>query len=89
MFLEGPQTFQSLLKSSGIKKTALSNHLKYLISANLIQKPAYARYEITLTGKSLLQALVDTHKRDVQARDLRVSESREFSFNFIDSFFKK
>ncbi len=87
--LEGPQSFQSLLEAIKLKKTALANHLAILIEDNLVQKPGYARYEVTMEGKNILRSLVEVQKKNLQAEKMRLKESRQMSSHFIKEFFKK
>ncbi|MBD3188207.1 ArsR family transcriptional regulator [Candidatus Bathyarchaeota archaeon] len=87
--LDGTQSFHGLKLLVGLKKTALANHIKQLLDAQLIQKPEYATYEITTDGKRLLEALVESHEKAAIGRKLREKEKRQLSAGFIRIFFNK
>jgi len=87
--LEGKQSFQSLKSAVDVKKTALANHLKQLLESDLIQKPKYGTYEITLSGKRIVESLVVSHRKFEEEQKLKVQESRGLSPEFVKSFFGK
>ena len=87
--LAGDKSFRELKEGTGLKKTALANHLTRLLSVQLISKPAYNTYHIQPDGEHYLQILEDAY----QQSELRVKreqekrEVREFSSEFSKLFF--
>ena len=57
LLLVNSQDFGQLLKETGIKKSALANHLKILQDALLVEKLQHGKYSITPDGKNYLIAI--------------------------------
>ncbi|MFX0094865.1 MAG: ArsR/SmtB family transcription factor [Candidatus Hodarchaeota archaeon] len=56
-----PKSFKTLMEESGLKKTALANHLTQLQSKKLIEKLERGLYCITLYGRELLEATANAY----------------------------
>ncbi|MFX1534065.1 MAG: hypothetical protein ACFFDI_07520, partial [Promethearchaeota archaeon] len=54
--LTEPKDFRTLMGETGLKKTALANHLTQLMSKRLIEKLERGLYGITVYGRELLEA---------------------------------
>lgn len=90
--LEGEKSFQNLKQISGLKKTALSNHLSYLLEAHLINRSDYGVYELTNDGKRFLRGITNSfYKSDIQKQYIKqkTPEGLKFSSKFLNSFFKR
>jgi len=88
--LQGKQSFQTLINSTNLKKTALSNHLSILVTNGLIVRADHGVYEITKDGTRFIQALVTTYKQsDHQKEQLKTLKGLKMSNMFIQSFLKK
>ncbi len=57
ILLEEPKTFQELIDTVEIKRTALSNHLFSLKDASLVDKIHHGYYRLTQKGLEFLYAL--------------------------------
>ena len=58
--LDGPCSFQKLLSHTHLQKTAIANHLNQLVQVNLIQKPDYGFYDLTIDGVEYLRSIYRT-----------------------------
>ena len=90
--LEGEKSFQILKQISSLKKTALSNHLSYLLEAHLITRSDYGVYKITNDGKCFIRGITNSfYQSDIQKKYIKQKspESLKFSCKFLDSFFKR
>nr|WP_147663099.1 winged helix-turn-helix domain-containing protein [Candidatus Prometheoarchaeum syntrophicum]QEE16220.1 hypothetical protein DSAG12_02050 [Candidatus Prometheoarchaeum syntrophicum] len=85
VLLDGPCSFQKLLSHTHLQKTALANHLNHLVQVNLIQKPDYGYYDLTIDGTEYLRALYRTWKQSMtaQQKTLQSVQSRPMSSGFI------
>ena len=54
--------FGDLLGKTGIRKTALSNHLTQLVEKRLIQRVSHGHYALTKDGKHVLSAVLGIYK---------------------------
>jgi DNA-binding HxlR family transcriptional regulator len=87
--LSGEKAFNDLKNETGLKKTALSNHLSKLINAVLILKPDHNKYRLTSDGELFLRALeVAYSKSEIkEKKEIEGLQKRQFSDTFIESFF--
>ena len=83
--LDGPCSFQKLLSHTHLQKTAMANHLNQLVKVNLIQKPDYGYYDLTMDGLEYLRAIYRTWMQSmtVQQKKLQSVQSRPMSSGFI------
>jgi len=83
--LDGPCSFQKLLSQTHLQKTAMANHLNQLLKVNLIQKPDYGYYDLTMDGLEYLRAIYRTWMQSmtVQQKKLQSVQSRPMSSGFI------
>ena len=83
--LDGPCSFQKLLSQTHLQKTAMANHLNQLVKVNLIQKPDYGYYDLTMDGLEYLRAIHRTWMQSmtVQQKKLQSVQSRSMSSGFI------
>jgi len=83
--LEDTISFQSLLRESGLQKTALSHHLQNLTESSLIEKPDYGKYRLTNEGRAYLRALYNTFEISSAEKKLKTIQSRPMSEDFFDA----
>ena len=83
--LDGPTSFQKLLSITHLQKTAMANHLNQLVQVNLIQKPDYGFYDLTIDGLAYLRTIYRTWTQSmtVQQKKLQSVQSRPMSSGFI------
>ena len=83
--LDGPCSFQKLLSQTHLQKTAMANHLNQLVKVNLIQKPDYGYYDLTMDGLEYLRVIYRTWMQSmtVQQKKLQSVQSRPMSSGFI------
>ncbi len=90
LLLQNQQSFQSLMNSTNLKKTALSNHLNKLIKNGLILRSDHGVYDITSDGILFLQAILNSYKQsDHQKEQIKTIIGLKMSNKFIQSFLKK
>ncbi|MFX1257079.1 MAG: ArsR/SmtB family transcription factor [Promethearchaeota archaeon] len=90
LLLQKKQSFQSLMASTNLKKTALSNHLNKLVNNGLIVRSDHGIYKITSDGKLFVQANVASYKRsDHRKEQIKSLNGLKMSNIFIQSFLKK
>jgi len=90
LLLQNQRSFQSLMSSTNLKKTALSNHLNKLIRAGLISRTDHGVYDITSDGLLFLQAILGSYKQsDHQREQIQSISGLKMSNKFIQSFLKK
>ena len=87
--LSGEKTFSDLKIETKLKKTALSNHLLKLITAELILKPDHNKYRLTSDGELFIRALEAAYDKSdkKEKKDIEELQKRQFSDIFIESFF--
>ena len=59
LLYENPVKFGLFQKEIDLERTAISNHLTFLMERELVSKTSYGVYEITEDGKKLLKIIVD------------------------------
>lgn len=90
LLLQNKQSFQILMKSTNLKKTALSNHLNQLVNNSLIVRSDYGVYEITSDGKLFIQSILSSYKQsDHQKKQQKSLKGLKMSNMFIQSFLQK
>jgi len=89
LLLDGPKSFQFLISNTLLQKTALSNHLAQLIEVNLVSKPTFGSYQIQPDAIALLRMFSQywTNSAIRQTKRLQKEEERQFSTNFLATFF--
>ncbi len=89
--LDGPHSFRKLIVSSELQKTALSNHLKQLHDAKLIEKPDYGAYQISRDGISFLRNIYSSWQNSLSAQGdkLKLIQQRRNSNLFLNNFLSK
>jgi len=85
--LEGPKTFQELIESVEIKRTALSNHLSSLKEATLIDKIHHGYYRITQKGLEFLFAIDKAYK--VSQTSAAIEKESEQRKQLLDTFLRR
>ncbi len=63
LLCEKPVKFGLFKKEINLERTAISNHLTFLMERGLISKTSYGVYEITEDGKNLLKTIVDVYMK--------------------------
>ncbi|UCE12678.1 MAG: helix-turn-helix transcriptional regulator [Candidatus Heimdallarchaeota archaeon] len=86
---EESKDFSTLLTKTGLRKTALSNHLTQLLSVKIIIRVERGKYEITKDGQNLLLAAMNVYKeselrRDVERKLLKKRYSKGFGMKKMD-----
>ena len=89
--LDGATSFNALIHKTQLQKTALANHLKHLIRANLITKPDYGLYQLLPDGKHFLKTIHGGWENSMvhQVKNLHSTQSKKMSRSFLESFFGK
>lgn len=91
LILDGPKSFQYLLDTTKLQKTALSNHLTQLIESKLIEKPDFGRYQLLIDGKNYIRNIYQTWNNSIlnQEKRLQFEQERGVSLSFLNNFFHK
>ena len=76
LLLKGPLSFQELLNSMNLQKSALANHLTQLKEKELIEKIKHGTYKITDDGKIYMQS-IEAAYRESEARKKRMREAKQ------------
>lgn len=58
---DNPKSFGDLLQATMISRTALANHLTHLIGRALVVRMERGAYQISMDGRELLQAIVESY----------------------------
>ncbi|NHJ31555.1 MAG: winged helix-turn-helix transcriptional regulator, partial [Asgard group archaeon] len=87
ILLEGPKTFQELIDSVEIKRTALSNHLVSLKDAFLVDKIHHGYYRITQKGLEFLYAINNAYQES-QTSDALDKEAEQRK-QLLDTFLRR
>jgi len=87
--LTGEKTFEMLKVETQLQKTALSNHLSFLVKVSLIEKPSVGKYKITQDGELILRSFESTYRKTEiwEKKQIIDLQRRQFSDSFVDSFF--
>jgi DNA-binding HxlR family transcriptional regulator len=87
--LPGDKSFRDLKNEIKLEKTALANHLNRLIAVQIISKPAYNTYHLSSDGERYLRLIESAYQQSSYKikKDKEKVETRQFSRDFIDSFF--
>lgn len=84
--MEDARTFQDIKDLTNLEKSALSNHLKLLITQGLVEKKHHGIYGITFLGYQLIVKLDDlldesaTYAQNEQEIELR----KQFTYSFLN-----
>lgn len=86
---EESKDFSTLLTKTGLRKTALSNHLSQLLSVKIINRLERGKYQITNDGQNLLLAAMNVYKeselrRDIERKLLKKRYSKGFEMKKMD-----
>ena len=76
LLYENPVKFGLFQKDLDLERTAISNHLSFLMERELIAKTSYGIYEITEDGKNLLETVVDMYINS-KMREIATQKRRE------------
>ena len=74
--LKGPLSFQELLDTMKLQKSALANHLTHLKNRSLVEKIKHGTYKITDDGKNYLQS-IEAAYRESEARKRKIRETKQ------------
>lgn len=78
LLLKGPLSFQELLDTMNLQKSALANHLTHLKNRSLVEKIKHGTYRITDDGKNYLQSIEAAYREsEVRKRKIRETKQRE------------
>ncbi len=78
LLFERPFSFNDLIKRTFVQKTTLSNHLRILMSRNLIRKIKHGMYGITRKGTIYLGYTFDVYNNTRGAgKDIKEAEKRK------------
>ena len=76
LLLKGPTTFQTLRHETGLKKSALANHLNHLKEKLLIKKIQHGTYTLTDDGRTFVEAIGAAYKRS-ETRKKKIKEAKQ------------
>jgi DNA-binding HxlR family transcriptional regulator len=71
LLFQGEHEFSRLMQYTELSKTSLANHLKQLIEKGLAQKAARGKYELTVDGKELLNAVATVYRNSARRKEER------------------
>lgn len=74
--LEGPLSFQELLNTMNLQKSALANHLTHLKNTSLIEKVHHGTYKITDDGRTYMQS-IEAAYRESETRKKKIKEAKQ------------
>jgi DNA gyrase inhibitor GyrI/DNA-binding HxlR family transcriptional regulator len=69
LLAEDSMDFADLLEKTGIRKTALSNHLTQLADKRLIQRVSHGHYALTEDGNHVLSAVLDIYNDSTLSKE--------------------
>lgn len=69
LLAEKSRDFAYLLEQTGIRKTALSNHLTQLVEKRLIHKVSHGHYALTQDGEHVLRAVLDIYRDSTLSKE--------------------
>lgn len=76
LLLKGPTTFQTLRHETGLKKSALANHLIHLKEKSLIEKIQHGTYALTDDGRTYVEAIEAAYRKS-EARKKKIKEAKQ------------
>ena len=76
--LRGPQTFSALQKVTGLRKTALSHHLKMLLKAGILEHIGKGRYELTIDGADFVRAVGKVYAGSRRRREFDAAKRADY-----------
>lgn len=72
----GEHDFSSLIQHTGLSKNALVNHLNLLMKKRLVQRVARGKYNLTVDGKELINAVAAIYRDSILREDERREQLR-------------
>lgn len=76
--LKGPQTFSTLRKVTSLRKTALAHHLKLLVDAGILRHTGKGRYELSLDGVELANAVGTVYAGSRRRREFEAARRADY-----------
>lgn len=74
LLLKGPLSFQEILDSMNLQKSALANHLTHLKEKELTEKVKHGTYKITDDGKSYMQSIEAAYRESYSGQVKQTKE---------------
>ena len=76
--LKGSQTFGTLRKATGLRKTALAHHLRLMVHAGVLNHTGKGRYELTPDGAELATAVGNVYAGSRRRRELEAARRADY-----------
>ncbi len=76
--LTSPRTFGELRKVTGLGKTALAHHLGLLVKTGVVNRTGRGRYELSLDGRELVNAIGTTYVASRRRRELEAMKQADY-----------
>jgi len=76
--LRGPRAFSELQEVTGLGKTALAHHLAVLVKTGVLKRTGRSRYELSLDGVELLNAVGAAYASSRRRRELEAARRADY-----------
>lgn len=76
--LRGPQTFSTLQKVTGLRKTALAHHLRILLKAGILEHIGKGRYELSIDGSEFVKVVGKVYADSRRRRELEAARRADY-----------
>jgi DNA gyrase inhibitor GyrI/DNA-binding HxlR family transcriptional regulator len=76
--LRGPRTFRQLQEVTGLGKTALAHHLGILVKTGILKHISKGRYELSLDGAELLNAVGNAYASSKRRREVEAARRADY-----------
>jgi DNA-binding transcriptional ArsR family regulator len=76
--LKGPRTFRQLQEVTGLGKTALAHHLGILVKTGILKHIGKGRYELSLDGAELLNAVGNAYASSKRRREVEAARRADY-----------
>ena len=76
--LKGPRTFRQLQEVTGLGKTALAHHLGILVKTGILKHISKGRYELSLDGAELLNAVGNAYASSKRRREVEAARRADY-----------
>lgn len=76
--LQGPQTFSTLQKVTGLRKTALAHHLRILLKAGILEHIGKGQYELSIDGSEFVKVLGKVYADSRRRRRLETARRADY-----------
>ena len=76
--LRGPQTFGTLQKVTGLRKTALAHHLRILLKAGILEHIGKGQYELSIDGSEFVKVVGKAYADSRRRRKLETARRADY-----------